>query len=127
MSARRHWTSACRLLFVGLACSGCVQPSYDRTIVYRVDVSKVPDVRTVGIRGGDSPLSWSTDLAMTAERPESLYTATVTYRTGYLATEVKFTVNGVFELQDGENRRVRVAKTTTGGDTTIYSAVFDRR
>lgn len=107
--------------------TGCVQPAYDRTVVYELDVSHVPGLQHVGVRGGDRPLSWEQDTPLTAVVRDSLYRATVTYHTGYLATEVKFTVNGTFELADGANRTVRLARTTVGGDTTIYRAVFDVR
>lgn len=59
-----------------------------------------------------------------------LYTATVTTRTGRLITEVKFVVNGTFEFadaEDQENRRVPLPRTTTGGDTLVYRAVFNSR
>ena len=114
-----------------VAVSGCVQAAYDRTVVYRVDVSAVPNVSTVGLRGGDQPLSWRTDTPMVPV-PDSagLYTATVTTRTGRLVTEVKFVVNGTFEFSDAqnqENRKVPLPRTTTGGDTLIYRAVFNTR
>ena len=59
-----------------------------------------------------------------------LYTTTVTGRTGRLVTEVKFVVNGTFEFSDSqnqENRKVPLPRTTTGGDTLIYRAVFNTR
>lgn len=104
----------------------CVQPAYDRTVVYRVDVSRVADVRAVGVRGSDQPLSWDTDLALTPI-PDSvgLYGGAVTYRTGSLRTEVKFTANGTFELQNAPNRIVRLVPTTRGNDTTVVRVTFD--
>jgi hypothetical protein len=102
--------------------AGCVQPTHDRTVVYEVDVSRVADVRTVGVRGSDQPLTWDGDRALDAVQPGALYRTAVTYRTGYLVTRAKFTVNGEFELADGDNRVIRFATT---GDTTWYRAVFD--
>lgn len=110
-----------------LSGGGCVQPAFDRMITYELDVSRVPGARTVGVRGADRPLSWDQDVAMRPVVPESLYVVTVTYHTGYLATDVKFTVNGEFELAEQENRRVRVVPTVTGGDTTVVHAVFNQR
>lgn len=103
--------------------AGCVQPAYDKTVTYELDVSGVRAIRTVGVRGDDKPLSWNTDVALTPVVPDSLYRATVTYHTGSLKSEVKFTVNGEFELQDGANRRVPLAT----GDTTVYRARFNVR
>ncbi len=116
MNARR-WVAGA--ISVGL--SSCVQPAYDRTVLYELDVAGVSGVRTVAIRGGDSPLSWERDSALAAASNDSLYRLAVTYRTGYLKTDVKFVVNGEFELRDKPNRRVEFT-----GDTTRYRATFDR-
>lgn len=85
----------------------------------------MPNVQTVGVRGSDKPMSWRTDLPLARRDSEGIWTTTVTYRTGRLVTDVKFSVNGEFELQDAPNRTVRVPKTTTGGDTMVHRAVFN--
>ncbi len=103
--------------------TACVQPAYDKTVVYMIDVSGIPNVRTVGVRGGDKPLQWSQDLAMTQVMKDSLFRVAVTYHTGYLQTEVKFTVNGEFEFQQSDNRRVVFGPS----DTTVYQARFNVR
>lgn len=109
----------------------CVQKAYERTVVFVVDVSGVPNVNTVGVRGEGAPLSWQRDTPMTPVKDSAgLYTATVTARTGFLATEVKFVVNGVFEFSgaaDESNRSVRLPRTTTGGDTVRFRSVFNSR
>jgi|GEM_PF-4499110 len=66
-------------------------------------------------------LSRNSDVALTMVRPDSPYRTVVTYRTGYLVTEAKFTVNGEFEMAADANRVVRFASV---GDTTVYRAVF---
>lgn len=109
------------LLIMGLA--SCVQPYSDKTIKFTLDVSEIQDsIKTVGVRGKDKPLSWREDVEMKAIYPDSLYEASVTIATGYLFTEVKFVVNGEFELQDKDNRRVNFDKTNT---ETIYKAVYN--
>lgn len=105
------------------ACAACVQPAYDRTVVYDLDVSARRGVHTVGVRGGDSPLSWGRDSMMTAVVPDSFYRVVITYHTGYLKTEVKFTIDGTFELEKSDNRRVEFKM---NGDTTFYRARFDQ-
>ena len=99
----------------------CVQPAFDRTVVYELRIAGMPDVRSVAVRGDDAPLSWTKDLLLKRATDDSVYRATVTYRTGRLKTDVKFVVNGVFELQEQPNRRVAFT-----GDTTRYRALFDR-
>ncbi|MES3033286.1 MAG: hypothetical protein V4813_04750 [Gemmatimonadota bacterium] len=114
------------LATIVLAFAGCVQPAYDRTVIYDLDVSALKDVKTVGIRGSDSPLSWERDSTLAPVVKDSLYRVVITYRTGYLITQAKFTVNGEFELKDGENRRITFAKGDANGDTTIYRARFNQ-
>jgi putative oxidoreductase len=106
-----------------LALPSCVQPARDQRVVYLVDVSGHGPVRQVGLRGRDKPLSWERDLVLTPVVPGRLYTATVVTRTGYRATEVKFTLNGEYELTGQDNRRVPFGP----GDSTRYQAVFNRR
>ena len=53
---------------------------------------------------------------------DSLYRVAITYRTGRLITESKFTANGTNELRDKPNRRVDFP----GGDTTVYRARSDQ-
>jgi hypothetical protein len=117
MSIARVASALCLILL-----SACVQEAYDRVVVYDVDVSALKDVRDVGVRGDDAPLSWEQDRAMTMVVKDSLYRVTVRYRTGYLVTKAKFTVNGNFELQGKPNRRVQFAV----GDTTFYKARFNQ-
>ncbi|NJN34212.1 MAG: hypothetical protein HC817_08160 [Saprospiraceae bacterium] len=50
---------------LALCASSCVQKSSNKTITFVVDVSKVKDVKTVGLRGKEKPLSWRKDFAMT--------------------------------------------------------------
>ena len=110
------------LALAGLLLPGCVQKSADKTVVYLLDVRGLPNVRQVGLRGRDKPLSWDQDLPLTPTGPDSsLYRAVVTTRTGYLVTEVKFTVNGEFELKEADNRRIEFSPSS---DTTVYRARF---
>ena len=123
LHARRAlWGAVCCLPIV---MSGCVQPAYDRTVMYELDLTGVSNVQSVGVRGRDKPLSWNSDVAMTQRVAGGPYVVAVTYRTGYLVTEVKFTVNGEFELADKDNRIVRMVPTTRGGDTTVYRAQYN--
>lgn len=104
--------------------SSCVQKSYKRTVVFTLDVSQVKNVKKVGIRGNDKPLSWDSDFEMKEIIKDSLYKATITGETGYLFTEIKFTVNDEFEFQNQDNRRVYFDEKK---DTTFYKAVFNIR
>jgi hypothetical protein len=100
--------------------SSCVQKSYKRTVVFTVDVSQVKNVKKVGIRG-EKPLNWDNDLELKKGK-DSFYKATVTFDTGYKFVECKFTVNGDFELQNQDNRRIDFNEKR---DTTFYKATFN--
>ncbi|OYU81781.1 MAG: hypothetical protein CFE23_02540 [Flavobacterium sp. BFFFF1] len=109
------------LAVLGLLTS-CVQPSYNRTVVFELDAKAVKDIKTVGIRGNDKPLNWENDYPMQFDPKDSLYKATVTGKTGYLFTEFKFVVNGDFELKERDNRKVYFKNQ----DTIVYKATFDK-
>lgn len=100
-----------------LLCLGAgVQPTTKQQVTYQLDVSGIKDVASVGVRGGDQPLSWDQDLALQPLVKDSLYQATVTYKTGYRFTEVKFLINGEMELDGKDNRKIFFDK---GGATLV--------
>ncbi len=101
--------------------TSCVQKSYTKTVVVSLKVSNIKDIKNAGIRGQGKPLSWNKDFEMKPVVKDSLYTATITAVTGYKFVEIKFTVNGDFELKEQPNRRV----VFSDKDTTFYNAVFD--
>ena len=104
-----------------LSLVGCVQKSYKKTVVVTLAVPGAKDIKSVGIRGQGKPLSWDHDFDMTLVVKDSLYTATITAVTGYKFAEIKFTVNGEYELKDQPNRKVLFSDK----DTTYYTAVFN--
>lgn len=101
--------------------SSCVQKSYKKTVVIKLTVNHFKDLKTVGIRGNGSPLSWDKDFPLKPLVKDSLYTLTTTVLTGYKFAEIKFTVNGEFELKERPNRRLIFSEK----DTTYYNAVFN--
>ena len=119
--ALRPKPSLIALALAGLLLPGCVQKAADKTVVYLLDVSGHPNVGLVGLRGRDKPLSWDYDLQLTPIKKDSLYRAVVTTHTGYKATEVKFTINGDYELKEKDNRRIEFG----AEDTAVYRARFN--
>ena len=103
--------------------TSCVQKTYKKTVVFTLDVSEIKNVKKVGIRGNNKPLSWDYDTKMKEIKKDSLYQITITGETGYKFTEVKFVVNDTFEFQNEENRRVLFSEK----DTTFYNAKFNKR
>jgi hypothetical protein len=107
--------------FAILGLTSCVQKSYNRKITLLLDVSGNKDIKSVGIRGNDKPFSWDNDLEMEVVKKDSLYKKTIEVNTGRVCTELKFTINGNFELQEKQNRKVYFSK---NGET-IYKAKFN--
>lgn len=101
----------------------CVQKTYKKTVVFTLDVSETNNIKKVGIRGNDKPLSWDYDTEMKEIKKDSLYQITITGETGYKFTEVKFVVNDTFEFENEDNRRVNFSEK----DTTFYKAKFNKR
>jgi len=101
----------------------CVQKAKKRVVIYTVDVSKVDNIKKVGIRGWDNPLSWEKDYLMKEIAKDSLYQVTITSETGRICNEFKFSVNENPELEGKENRKIYFS---TKSDTTKATFVFNK-
>lgn len=110
-------------LLLPLFLTNCVQKTYKKTVVFTLNVSEIRNVKKVGIRGNDKPLSWDFDTPMKEIKKDSLFQITITGETGYQFTEVKFVVNDTFEFQNEVNRRVVFSEK----DTTFYNVKFNKR
>ena len=108
-------------LLLSLILTGCVQKTYQKTVVFTLDASEIKNIKTVGIKGNDKPLSWSKSSEMRAIKKDSLYQLTITFETGYSFTEIKFMVNDSLEFKNKDNRRVNFST----ADTTFYKAKFN--
>jgi putative oxidoreductase len=102
--------------------AACVQPTHTKTVVFTLHTEQVKNIRQVALRGDDKPLNWQNDMIMKQVQGDSVYQATITFKTGYLFTEVKFLINGEFELKEKGNRRINFS----AGDTTYYTAIFNQ-
>jgi hypothetical protein len=109
------------LLFAIVILTSCVQKTKKHSITLLLDVSAMKDIKSVGVRGNDKPFSWDNDTQMEVVKKDSLYKTSFTIETGRICTEIKFTINGNFELQDKENRKVYFDKS----GKTVYKAKFD--
>jgi hypothetical protein len=99
----------------------CVQKSSKKIITVKLNVEGIKNVEAVGIRGNEKPLSWDYDMELKPIIKDTLYFATFSLVTGYKFTEAKFTVNGKFELNAKDNRKIMFSDK----DTTFYEAKFD--
>lgn len=110
------------LVVMCLFTSSCVQKSYDQEVKLILDVSGIPNIKTVGVRGEGKPLSWDEDFEMKPIVKDSLYSTTISGKTGYLFTEIKFVINGKFEFENSPNRRIYFDKS----QKTILKAKFNK-
>jgi len=114
-----------KIVFLMMCCFlmfSCVQKAYKYTVIYTLKVPAQTEVKSVGVRGNDKPLSWEQDTRLKKINGDNVYQTEVTYLTGYKFTEVKFTLNGEYELQNMPNRRVEFKNS----GITYYNAVFNR-
>ena len=116
-------TAIITAILLSLILTSCVQKTYKKTVVFSLDISKITNIKTVGIRGWDNPLSWDKDYPLQEIVKDSLYQAIVTGETGRICTEFKFSINDKLELEGKENRKVYF---DTKNDTTKVSFVFDK-
>lgn len=105
---------------LSLITTSCVQKTFKKTVVFTIDVSKVKDIKTVGIRG-EKPLDWNYDTELSVIKKNSIYSITKTFETGYKFVEVKFTVNGNYELANQPNRKVIF----NSDGVTKYNTIFN--
>lgn len=108
------------MVFLSFLLASCVQKTYKKTVIFKVDVSARNNIKTVGIRG-NKPLDWNYDNEMSMKLKDSIYAITKTFETGYKFVEIKFTVNGEFELKEKDNRKVYFSE----NDTTFYDSKFN--
>jgi hypothetical protein len=111
------------LLLLSLITTSCVQKTYKKTVVFRLNTTGINKIKKVGIRGNDNPLSWDYDTEMKVIKKESVYEIRATFETGYKFTEIKFVVNDSIEFQNEDNRRVVFSEK----DTTLYAAKFNKQ
>ena len=100
-----------------------VQDTKLQTITVQVTLPKKTAVKSMGVRGGDQPLSWDTDLPMREVIKDSVYTTQFQINTGFNFTRIKFALNGEIELNGKDNRKIKLSENSTN---TSYKAVYDQ-
>lgn len=111
------------LVIVLLCClTNCVQKTSHKTVIFILKVDGIKNIKSVGVRGKDKPLSWDSNFDLVPIKKDSIYKATVSYNTGYKFTEVKFVVDGEFELRNDSNRKINFSEK----DTIIFYAEFNK-
>jgi len=107
------------ILFLG----GCVQKAHLKTVFITLTIHTHKNIGKVGIRGNGNPLSWETDYPMERVIKDSVYKANFKTMTAFKFTEMKFTVDGIWELQNKPNRQVHYQDNM---DTVFIHAVYDK-
>lgn len=110
-------------IIIAFSATACVQQAFLKTVIVTLSVSNKSNIKKVGIRGEGNPLSWNKDIEMKEVIKDSVYTATVQTMTAYKFSEIKFVIDGEWELKEKPNRRVMFSEKS---DTTYYTAIFDK-
>ncbi|MBG9378773.1 hypothetical protein I5907_21250 [Panacibacter sp. DH6] len=112
------------LLLAVVLLGGCVQEAHLKTVMVTLTVHNKKGIQAVGIRGNGNPLTWEQDYPMTAVVTDSVYHASFKTMTAFKFTEMKFTVDGAWELEGRPNRKVVYPENR---DTVVVNAVFDQQ
>lgn len=110
----------CTLGFIFII--SCVQKTANQTITFELNVKGIPNIKTVEIRIDNEAIGWEKEMEMKPIIKDSLYSLTLTGKTGYLFTEVKFKINGEYELKELPNRKVIFDKS----GTTLFKSTFNK-
>ncbi len=74
-------------------------------IFFQVDMTAIQGpITTVAVRGAMAPLSWETDFQLKDEDQDGIYTGRISIDSPYRYLRFKFVLNGLFELENGDNR-----------------------
>ncbi|MEO1217499.1 MAG: hypothetical protein AAFY45_28490, partial [Bacteroidota bacterium] len=95
------------LIYIGvlLLSVACVQPTIKHNITVELDMRKVENVQSVGIRGEYPPLSWNETFPLSDPDGDGIYTGSFIMDIPYDDFQYKFVLNGSeFELQGQDNR-----------------------
>ncbi len=85
----------------------CVQKTQPKTITLIVDMSTIKNVKTVGVRGSNLPLSWKETLFLDDKNNDGTYKTTLNLNTANYDIEFKFIKNdSIFELEKQNNRNI---------------------
>ena len=98
-----------------------MQKTNRQTVIYSLKIVGFQNIRSVGVKGNNNPLSWDNETVLKEIVKDSLYQTTIIHFTGFKFTEVKFIVNGEMELLNLENRRVNFEPEAI----TKYEATFN--
>jgi hypothetical protein len=103
--------------------TGCVQKTHQKTIQFKLDMTKVENPENVGVRGEFGSKPWNETIYFTDDDADGIFEGTVIKQTGQGGIEFKFVNhNDVFELP-GQNNRVIEFKYQT--ETILYDATFN--
>lgn len=112
------------LIALILLLASCVQPTRRYEVEFELMIPMGSLVENISIQGADYPLSWEEATPLKRRDSDSLYTVKVAFQTGYLYTEYKYKMNGVYELKEQDNRRIQFKE---GQTTYLVRDTFDLR
>lgn len=115
-----------RILFVVIISGlypSCVQETHLKTVHFKLDMSELSNVSSVGIRGAFTENPWNETILFTDLNNDGIYEGTIKKKTAQNEVEFKFVKNEKFELENQNNRTIKFEYKP---ETIIYEAVFNK-
>lgn len=104
--------------------TGCVQEEHLKKVTFRVDMGAVQNIGEVGLRGEFTNPQWEPIITLLDTNGDHIYEVTISQITAQNMVEFKFVHNGIYELQDQENRVLHMKYEP---EVLVYDAVFDNK
>lgn len=103
--------------------SSCVQETHLKTVYFKVDMNRQPNVSKMGIRGQFTSTPWKETIYFSDDDGDGIYEGTISQKTAQNSVSFKFVNNDdEFELQCSKNRSITFKYKP---ETILYETVFD--
>lgn len=101
----------------------CVQKQHIKNVTFKVDVTGIENIQTIGVKGNFTNPSWKVEIPLRDTDKDGVFETTLIKETAINNIEFKFVKNGkVYELKDKPNR---ILQFEYKPETIIYKVKFD--
>ena len=115
-------TTSFFLIILTTVITSCVQETQLKTIIFKVDFSKVQTIDNPSVKGQFTNPSWEKAIPLTDENNDNIYEAKVEFEAAQYGVQFKFENNGEYELEGRDNRFIKLKYMP---ETIHYETVFD--
>jgi len=105
--------------------TSCVQKEHEKIVTFKVDMTQVQNVQSVGLRGQFTSPSWEVTIPMLDKNGNGIFEVTLNEVTAQNSVAFKFVKNNdEFELQNQSNRLILFKYQP---EVIIYESKFNNR